>query len=174
MGDTFTESLPLDWIAPELPLMAASPHVWLWLTKRPDRLRQFSEKYELPANVWAGTSITRYQPQRLRHLVRTRAARRIISYEPILGPVDWQPWFDQGDNWWMIAGGESGSGAKHRQMSMKALESTIQQCLDAKVPVFVKQDSAMRPGQKGRIPDDLLIRQYPTIKIPRTPVILAR
>jgi len=164
MGDGFTASLPLDWLAPESSIMAPSSHRWLFLTKRPDRQRQFAERHALPNNVWVGTSITKPQDQRMRHLLRTRAAVRFVSYEPVLGRVDWRPWFERGLNW-LILGGESGPQA--RSMSLKALVSTVQQCLDAKVPVFVKQDSAMRPGQQGRIPNDLLIREFPT---PREPI----
>jgi len=160
MGDGFTKSLPLDWLAPELPLMAASPHQWLFLSKRPDRQRQFAERHELPRNVWCGTSITTVQDQRLRHLMRTRAAIKFVSYEPVWGPVDWRPWFERGLNW-LIVGGESGTGYRDREMSLKSLWWAVQQCQEAKVPLFVKQDSAMRPGQQGRIPDDLMIRQYP-------------
>jgi protein gp37 len=159
MGDGFTASLPIDWLAPELPIMAASPHRWLFLTKRPDRQRQFAEHHPLPANVWAGTSITTTQDQRLRSLLRTRAAVRWVSYEPILGPVDWRPWFDRGLNW-LVIGGESGAHA--RPMDLRWLVNTIEQCVAAGVPLFVKQDSAFRPGQQGRIPADLMIREYPT------------
>jgi protein gp37 len=104
MGDTFTASLPEDWLAPELPAIAASPHQWLLLTKRPDRQRAFSLRHTLPSNVWAGTSITSVQDQRLRHLVRTRAAVRWVSYEPMLGPVDWRPAFADGLIHWLVVG----------------------------------------------------------------------
>jgi protein gp37 len=161
MGDTFAKSLPLDWIAPELPLMAASSHQWLLLTKRPDRQRRFAEQHELPHNVWCGTSITSVQDQRLRHLMRTRAAIRYVSYEPLLAPVDWRRWFDAGLAW-LIVGGASGS-PDVAPMDLHALEQTVRQAQDAKVPIFVKQDSGRDPGMRGRIPDELWIRQYPTI-----------
>jgi len=158
MGDTFTASLPDDWLAPELPAMAASPHYWLVLTKRPDRQRAFSLRHELPSNVWAGTSITSPQDQRLRHLMRTRAAVRWASYEPMLAAVDWRPWFEQGLDW-LIVGGES--GPDFTPMDLSWLVDTVEQCRAAGVPLFVKQDSARRPGMKGRIPDELWVREYP-------------
>ena len=86
MGDGFTAFLPDDWLAPELPTIAASPHMWVLLTKRPDRQRAFSLRHEFPRNVWAGTSILSPQDQRLRYLMRTRAAVRWVSYEPMLAP----------------------------------------------------------------------------------------
>ena len=158
MGDTFTASLPDDWIAPELSVMGASPHVWVLLTKRPDRQRAFSLRHELPENVWAGTSITSTQDQRLRHLMRTRAAVRWVSYEPILAPVNWRPYFEQGLNW-LIVGGQS--GPDFTPMDISWLVNTIEQCRAADVPLFVKQDSGHRSGMRGRIPDELWIREYP-------------
>jgi len=158
MGDTFTASLPDDWLAPELPVMAASPHYWLLLTKRPDRQRAFSLRHELPRNVWCGTSITSPQDQRLRYIMRTRARVRWVSYEPMLAAVDWRPWFEQGLNW-LIVGGESGPG--FTPMDVSWLTATVEQCREAGVPLFVKQDSGRRPGRKGRIPDELWVREYP-------------
>ena len=139
-------------------VMAASPHLWLFLTKRPDRQRAFSLRHELPSNVWAGTSITSPQDQRLRHLMRTRATVRWVSYEPMLAAVDWRPWFEQGLNW-LIVGGES--GPEFTLMDLSWLADTVEQCRAVGVPLFVKQDSARRPGMKGRIPDELWVRKYP-------------
>ncbi len=160
MGDGFTASLPDDWLAPELPVMAASPHLWLFLTKRPDRQRAFSLRHELPSNVWAGTSITSPQDQRLRHLMRTRASVRWVSYEPMLGPVDWRPYLADGLNW-LVVGGASGPTYQNQMMDLAWLADTVEQCRAAGVPIFVKQDSARHAGVRGRIPDELWIREYP-------------
>ena len=160
MGDTFTASLPDDWLAPELPTIAASPHLWLMLTKRPDRQRAFSLRHELPSNVWAGTSITSPQDQRLRHLMRTRATVRWVSYEPMLGPVNWRPYLADGLNW-LVVGGASGPDYQRQMMDLAWLADTVEQCQAAGVPLFVKQDSAMRPGDRGRIPEELWVRAYP-------------
>jgi hypothetical protein len=46
-------------------------------------------------------------------------------------------------------------------MELRWLEYVVAQCQEAKIPCFVKQDSALRPGQQGRIPDDLWIQQFP-------------
>ena len=166
MGDTFTASLPDDWLAPELPIMAASPHNWIVLTKRADRQREFSRRHTLPPNVWAGVSITSPQDQRLRYLMQTRANVRWVSYEPMLGPVDWRPWL--GGNGrvgldWIIVGGASGPDFQRQVMDLTWLDDTVKQCRDANVPLFVKQDSGRNPGEQGRIPGELWIRQLPKI-----------
>jgi protein gp37 len=90
--------------------------------------------------------------------MRTRASVRWVSYEPMLAAVDWRPWFKQGLNW-LIVGGES--GPDFAPMDLSWLVDTIKQCRDAGVPLFVKQDSGQRPGMKGRIPDELWVRDYP-------------
>jgi len=166
MGDTFTASLPDDWLAPELRIMAASPHQWILLTKRADRQREFSLRHTLPPNVWAGVSITSPQDQRLRYLMQTRARVRWVSYEPILAPVDWRPWLG-GDGRvgldWIIVGGASGPNYQSRMMNLTWLADTVTQCREANVPLFVKQDSGRNPGEQGRIPDELWVRQFPKI-----------
>jgi protein gp37 len=166
MGDTFTASLPVDWLAPELRIMAASPHNWILLTKRADRQREFSLRHTLPANVWAGVSITSPQDQRLRYLMQTRARIRWVSYEPMLAPVDWRPWLG-GDGRvgldWIIVGGASGPDYQSQMMNLTWLENTVKQCRDANVALFVKQDSSHRAGQQGRIPSELWVRQFPKI-----------
>lgn len=93
MGDTFTESLPLDWIAPYIPAMAASPHIWQMLTKRPARMRKFWENYgPVPANFVLMTSLTTgANLSRIKELLRIPDATRGISYEPAVGAIDFDP-----------------------------------------------------------------------------------
>jgi protein gp37 len=62
MGDTFTEGLSVDWMLPLVPLMGASPHVWIILTKRPGRMLEFvklcRKEGGLPTNFWLCTTLT--------------------------------------------------------------------------------------------------------------------
>jgi len=53
----------------------------------------------------------------------------------------------------VIVGGESGRGA--RPCDIEWIRSVADQCREAGVPVWVKQDNGPRPGMQGRIPDDL-------------------
>ena len=59
-----------------------------------------------------------------------------------------------------IVGAESGPRA--RPCDLDWIEGIVSQCRAAGTPVFVKQDSGPRPGQQGRIPDELWIREWPT------------
>ena len=135
MGDTFTESLPLDWIAPHVPAMAASPHVWMFLTKRPERMAQFWRAYgPVPANCWLGTSVIA-STARVRDLVKIPDATRYLSAEPLWKDLDLRRWL--ADIALVITGGESGPGAKPGDVGW--VRSIIGQCRDAGAAAFVKQ-----------------------------------
>lgn len=63
---------------------------------------------------------------------------------------------------WVIIGGESGPGA--RPVDVAWIRSVHDQCANAAVPVFVKQDSGRRSGLQGRIPDDLWVKEFPNAR----------
>jgi protein gp37 len=150
-------------------------------------------------NVWLGVSVEdqRAAADRIPHLIDTPAATRFVSAEPLLGPVDLtnievvapEPpngpgvWLDAlrghvkgpGDMLgvriaWVIAGGESGRGA--RPCSVGWVRSLVGQCRSAAVPVFVKQLGAhwatdntalgdAKGGDPQEWPEDLRVRQWP-------------
>ena len=61
----------------------------------------------------------------------------------------------------LVVGGASGPDYQRQMMDLAWLADTVEQCQAARVPLFVKQDSAMRPGDRGRIPEELWVRAYP-------------
>ena len=63
--------------------------------------------------VWIGTSVEsqKYAP-RLTVPERLPAAVRFVSAEPLLERIDLRPWLERGALNWVIAGGESGPGAR--------------------------------------------------------------
>lgn len=128
------------------------------------------DKWPLP-NVWLGVSVENQDAadERIPLLFETPAAVRFISAEPLLGPLDLEDWALCEEGYiddrlvrpldWVIVGGES--GPKHRPMELGWLESVVRQCREARVPVFVKQDSGIRSGKQGRIPNELWMQQFP-------------
>jgi protein gp37 len=161
MGDTFTESLPLDWLAPLLPRLADSPHVWMVLTKRGHRLRQFSERHPLPANVWPGVSVTGPATlPRVRDLLAVRGGGdRWVSAEPLRGAVDLaQHLAGLG---LVIVGGESRQrGSEPVPCRLSWVRSLLRQCRAAGVPAFVKQlgGHVLDDGKGDRDPERLRLR----------------
>jgi len=129
------------------------------------------DAWPLP-NVHLGVSVED-QPtaeERIRRLLQTPAAVRFISAEPLLGPIEGlQRWFccepaskethlhlpcmD-----WVIAGGESGPGA--RPMHPDWARSLRDQCVAAGVPFFFKQWGEWAPlgPITGKITNDQLVR----------------
>ncbi len=119
-------------------------------------------RWPLP-NVWLGASVEDQQraDERIPDLLATPAAKRFISAEPLLGPIDIGYWLlrqmpplgehDFGDEKpieltlidWVIVGGESGPGA--RPMHPDWARSLRDQCAAAGVAFFFKQFGAWVP-----------------------------
>jgi protein gp37 len=105
-------------------------------------------------NVWLGTSVENQQQAdaRIPHLLRTPAAVRFLSCEPLLSRVDLglRNWanIDRDDCrlGWVITGGESGPGA--RPCSIDWIRLIIEDCQLAGIPCFNKQLGA-RPFMDG-------------------------
>jgi protein gp37 len=136
-------------------LIAATPHLdWLLLTKRPHLIGRFVPwTDDWPENVWLGTTAEnqRWAAKRLPLLLRHPATVRFVSCEPLLGPVDLAPWLPGLD--WVIAGGESGSGA--RPMNPEWAAALRDQCNDAGVAFHFKQWGHWSPN----VPADRRPRQ---------------
>ena len=87
-----------------------------------------------------------------------------LSLEPILGPIDPYPIIRKGSTWpfkWVVVGCES--GPKRRPCKIEWVESIVEQCRAANIPVFVKQ---LDIGGKcvtdiNKFPEHLRIRQVP-------------
>lgn len=163
-------------------LIRRTPNLdWLLLTKRPERARELFPLLFPPtpvtdwSNVWIGCTAENQASfnARVPILLSTPATVRFVSCEPLLGPIDLAasplrdgsglPWYEgeapPGLDW-VIVGGESGPG--RREMNIDWLASIVEQCRSAGVPCYVKQDSAPRDSQQGRIPDDLWsVKQFP-------------
>jgi protein gp37 len=155
MSDLFHEDVPLQFIQRVFDVMrSAHRHQFQILTKRSDRLFLVDPEIDAfgwPANVWMGVSVENADcAERIDDLRATRAAHKFLSLEPLLSPL---PDLHLEGIDWVIVGGESGPG--RREMDIAWLEDIVTQCRAAQVPIFVKQDSASRPGQQGRLSDEL-------------------
>ena len=175
MSDLFHEQVPDAFLDQVFAGMALAPqHVFQVLTKRPRRaaawwmdpvrcaritaaVAALAERplaaplpWPLP-HVWLGVSAEdqRRAAERLPILTALPAAVRFVSCEPLLGPVDLQPWLDRLD--WVIAGGESGPGA--RPCDPDWVRALRDQCAAAGVPFFFKQWGGPRPDPEPPLLD---------------------
>ena len=113
---------------------------WLLLTKRPHLAARLTPwDAEWPDNVWLGTTVEnqRWADKRLPKLSEVPATIRFLSCEPLLGPVELDPWLAHGDVHWVIAGGESGPHA--RPSDPIWFLDLLNQCLRHDVPFHFKQ-----------------------------------
>jgi len=151
MSDLFHERVPDDFIEEVFHAMAAARwHTFQVLTKRAERMAEWHaarpQFWDLP-NVWLGASVENrlYGLPRIPYVRSLRATVRFLSVEPLLedlGTVDLRG-ID-----WVIAGGESGHGA--RPMEKSWARSIRDQCLAAHVKFFFKQWGGVRKKAAGR------------------------
>lgn len=126
--------------------VAAFGGAWT-VTSSPDTGNLWSPPWPLP-NVHLGVSVEdqHWADIRIPALLDTPAAVRWISAEPLLGPVDLQPWLSPFTTDhpldWIVCGGESGKGA--RPMHPQWARGLRDQCATAGVPFLFKQWGAWR------------------------------
>ena len=167
MGDLFHKDVPHHtYIENEVPVnhiyitaKRCPQHIFLILTKRPKVMKSFFSWItafggKIPDNLWLGVSVENQQraDERIPILLQIPAAKRFVSIEPMLGPVELdhkyrRRWNDKIPAWemswmlqdldWVICGGESGPGA--RPMHPDWPRSIRDQCQAAGVPFFFKQ-----------------------------------
>ena len=140
-------------------LIDATPMLdWLLLTKRIHLVKKLLPKnYILPSNVWLGTTVENqeYARKRIPYLLSFKTPSvRFISCEPLMGPVDLSSFLLPNKNRasldWVIAGGESGNGA--RPMDPMWPEVLQQQCADANIPFHFKQWGHWAPASTLELP----------------------
>lgn len=156
LWDLIEETPNLDWL-----LLTKRPENVLANTARWAR---WSSQGKWPDNVWLGTSVENQEQadKRIFQLLAVPARVRFLSCEPLLGPIDLSDWFncywqegvydpithrtgslfvrepsDPAGIHWVIAGGESGPGA--RPMHPDWARSLRDQCQDAGVAFHFKQ-----------------------------------
>ena len=151
MADVFDAEAPAGELEKLWDVIRKTPHlIWQILTKRSDRIAMslptdWGQGYP---NVWLGVTAENQEmaDARIPLLLQVPAAKRFLSCEPLIGPVDfnhcsaWNPvennlYLEAID--WVIAGGETGHGA--RPMHPDWARSLRDQCQAAGVPFFFKQ-----------------------------------
>lgn len=191
MSDLFHEDVPDGFISAVWSRMiASSQHTYIILTKRPERMANLvpllfrewpNNDPVIQPNVWLGVSVEDQKSalERISWLLKTPSAVRVVSVEPMLGPVNFElmpnafyesgmPFFWQrmsndgpGGIDWVIAGCESGLDARPAELGW--FRSLRDQCTSAGVPFFLKQAKignifTHMPALDGKVWD-----QYPAV-----------
>ena len=147
MSDLFHNEVPAEFILSVFSTMTrARWHTFQVLTKRSERLRDLAAHIGWPANVWVGVSVENQDAaRRIGDLRQVPAAVRFLSLEPLLGPLEN---LDLTGIDWVIAGGESGPGA--RPMDPAWAASIRDQCTAQNVSFFFKQWGGVFKKRNGR------------------------
>lgn len=153
MGDALSKDVPFEYLHREIIANVVSDagqqHLWLWLTKRPERMAAFGswllkQGGYWPDNLVAMTTITsQYYASRVDALRRVPAIFKGLSVEPLLERVDLNI---EGLDW-VIVGGGSDSLAEVFEVDW-ALELQ-RQCEERNVAFFLKQ-LGRRPVLNGQ------------------------
>jgi len=192
--DPFDNEVPPEWRSEFMGLVSETPNLtWLLLTKRIGNVAamlpvwwhdpQAWAPLAPGANVWIGASVVN-QEEADRDIPKLLAvegfAKRFVSHEPALGPVDWWQIPVPGTHGDMcdlreldqlIVGGESDQGGQRgRPFELEWARSAIAQCREARVAVFIKQlgscwrgaDVQHRAGANPEEwPEDLRVQEWP-------------
>jgi len=182
MSDSLSKAVDFEFLEAEIidntTSAAGERHAWLWLTKQPGRMKEFSrwlEKREIgwPPNLWVGTSVTTMQTTwRVDELLQVGDEKsiRFLSIEPQWQDLDLGKWLQKLD--WIIQGGESGTGAV--SFPYEWARRLRDDCAAAGTPYFLKQVGP-KPTEGGHPveigdshggnwaewPEDLRVRQVP-------------
>ncbi|MCK4815091.1 phage Gp37/Gp68 family protein [bacterium] len=172
-SDFFIEEAD-NWRDDAWDIIRRCPHLTFQiLTKRPERIEDClpDDWGEGWGNVWLGVTAENQEMADLRipPLLFIPAAKRFVSCEPLLGPIN----LDQLNTFtnipefvnsllaldWVIVGGESGPTC--RLMEPAWARSIRDQCKANRVAFFMKQMSGKSKSAREVIPGSLLIREFP-------------
>jgi protein gp37 len=147
MADLFHDKVPAAYVRKVFDAMAVAPqHTFQVLTKRPERMLALSPTLPWASHIWMGVSVESADYTcRIDLLRQSGAAVKFLSLEPLLGPLDD---LDLRGIDWVIAGGESGPGA--RPMEQQWVRSIRDQCRAAEVAFHFKQWGGTNKKRAGR------------------------
>ena len=152
MSDAFHADIPHDFNDAMFEQMAKNPrHTFQILTKRPENAVEWWEASDLetwPPHVWIGVSVenNKYR-ERIAVLSDLPAPIKFVSAEPLIGPVYMGDYLSEDMVQWVIAGGESGPGA--RPMDEQWVVDIRDACESWEVPFFFKQWGGVRDKRSG-------------------------
>jgi protein gp37 len=155
MGDLFHENVPGVFVEAVFQVMnECLHHTFQVLTKRPERMVAIAPLLAWTPNIWAGVTVENQDAiHRIAYLRQTPAYVRFLSCEPLLSSIV-LPRLD--GIHWIIAGGETGSGA--RPMRDEWAASLRDRATEAGIPFFFKGHGGK---QNTRDLDNRLWNQMP-------------
>lgn len=154
MADLFGDWVPDSWIEEVFEACEGAPqHNYLFLTKNPKRYEKLLDRY-MPPNMWFGWSQT--GPMGADFSFTTHhSVQTFISIEPLLKPFE--EYHIRGVDW-VIIGAETGHRKDKVIPKHEWIESIVEQCKEADIPVFMKSSLAEIWGKP-------LMQEFPKLLI---------
>ena len=183
MTDLFGEFVPNEDMSANIAdcMLEGRSATYLWLTKRPKRMakainliydRLHSPEYAFQNHYFGFTAENEeWNDTRWRDLVMgwdavyggiPKGVKLWASCEPLLGQIDLTTGGEIDLLSWIVVGAES--GPNRRPCKIEWVESIVEQCVAANIPVFVKQiclPSGKFTNKIEEFPEHLQIRQVP-------------
>jgi protein gp37 len=159
MSDLFHERVPLRTIRTLFSVMNENPrHTFQILTKRTERLAETAPRLDWTPNIWMGVTVEAGEYiRRIDSLKAVPSAVRFVSFEPLLSDID--PGTSLKGIDWVIAGGESGPGA--RPMDARWVRSIQEMSRRDGAAFFFKQWGGVNKKKTGRILDGRMWNDMP-------------
>jgi protein gp37 len=161
MTDMFHKKVETEWLKNVFKIVTACPqHIFMMLTKRPENVnRVLYGTYRwnvIPENLWIGVTVESAEHLERVDILRTiPAAKRFISFEPLLGSI---PNINLSGINWIIVGCETGPGARPMDQAWAwHLRVNAYQYQRA----FFMKKATPRDRTKEDLPEDLRIREVP-------------
>ncbi len=160
MSDIFHEKIPDAFIFQIFEVMnKAHWHTFQVLTKRPKRLAKLADKLNWTDNIWMGVTVEANEyVDRVDYLRSCPAKIKFLSLEPLIDSVDKLDY--TGINW-VIAGGESGYGA--RVMQKEWVLEIRDRCKNENIDFFFKQWGGVNKKKAGRLLDGEIYDEMPEL-----------
>jgi protein gp37 len=160
MSDLFHPDVPTSFIRRVFLTMGrAHWHYFQVLTKRSERLLELNSVLPWAPNIWMGVSVENQDYSfRIEHLRQTGASIKFVSFEPLLSALSN---LDLNGIDWVIAGGESGPGA--RLIKPSWIRYIRNRCLYLGIPFFFKQWGGVNRKKAGRLLDGRAFNEMPLL-----------
>lgn len=178
MGDALSRIVSFEYLKREIiDVVRDTPHIWMWLTKRANRLEDFdfwlhSKGEPWPSNLWGGTTVdNQASVRRIAHLAGTRIPMLFVSGEPQSERVEIVDVPGAGRISLWIQGGASGDDAELFHPEWATLWK--EWCAEHGRAYFLKQLGAnvahmklkhSHGGDWSEWPNHLRVRQWPEEK----------
>jgi protein gp37 len=166
MSDLFHPGVSDEYIVEVAQVMMEGHwHQYQVLTKRSERLRTLlNSKLRFAtesSHIWWGVSVEnqKHGVPRIADLRATPASIKFLSVEPLLEDLGE---LDLADIDWLIAGGESGRGA--RPMEEMWVQKLLAQCREQKVRFFFKQWGGVQKKAAGRMLNNRTYDELPILQ----------